>query len=112
MHFLQEGAVESLCNPVFLGSVMRGKSSLNSLQIQVVGKLIAEVLSASIGAKLFYFDAMLSVHPSLECQIGLEHVFLECQWVYASVLGIVISEADVIQFSAEGLDWGWSPHVH
>jgi hypothetical protein len=55
-HLLTEGAIQTLGDPIELGCVMDGESARGASGCEVLIKLLAQVLSPSIGAQDFVIE--------------------------------------------------------
>ena len=110
-YMFEESAIEGFRNPIVLGGIMRGESSLHSFGFEMVGELCAEVLAPAVTAETLDLRAVLGVSPSFEFDIGVEGVILPMKKFDMRPAGTVIGERGVIFPMMDGFGGSWSPDV-
>jgi hypothetical protein len=86
----KNASIERFCNTVVLRGVVGGKSTLSAFLLKELSELVAGVLTATIRAKGFDFDTMLSLSPSCKGFVSVESFVFSAKDVDTSVTSGII----------------------
>jgi hypothetical protein len=101
MDSLQELAVKRFGDAVVLRGVMGGKAALCTLFPQELCEGAASVFTAVVRSEGFDFDSMLSLSPSCEIVISVEHFIFGAQDVDAHVVRVIVGEGGIVALASK-----------
>jgi hypothetical protein len=111
MDSLHQVPVEWFYNAIVLWSVMGGELLLCPMFLEESHEVITHVFASLVRTESVNCCAILSVCPCCKRLVGHWCLWLSLESSYPHMLGVVISECDVVSLFANAVDWGWSPHV-